>query len=184
MFEGIKSVGSVLLNFFTVTIPDAIKGAVNSLIDILPLPGFIKNKMKLKTSKMEEAENKVSEFGTKEKYTYRTLNPMEREAQAGSSDKLTMDEGYKEATGEQYGEIKTSVTGTSGSYFGRDILTPDQIKEYDGLKSSDERIKFLENLNKEEQTRRKIIFDLYKEKRELLANQPDLLNSLCNRLKE
>ena len=173
LFEGIKSIGSVLVDFFTVTIPDAIKGAINSLIDVLPLPDVIKNKMKLTTSKTKAAENKVSEFGTKEKYTDRTLNPMEREAQAGSSDKLTMDEGYKEATGEQYGEIKTSVTGTSGSYFGRDILTPDQIKEYDGLKSSDERIKFLENLNKEEQTRRKIIFDLYKEKRELLANQPE-----------
>jgi len=173
IMQGIKSIGSAIVNFFTVTIPDAIKGAINSLIEALPLPGFVKDKMKLKSSKAQAAEDKISEFGAKEKYTDRSLNPMERQARAGSSDKLTMDEAYNEAVGEQYTGVKTQLQGTSGNYFANNVLTPDELKEYDSLKNPNERIAFLESLNKEEQERRKIIKDLYNQRRDMILNQPE-----------
>lgn len=174
LFEGIKSVGSVLLNFFTVTIPDAIKGAVNSLIDILPLPGFIKNKMKLKTSKMEEAENKVSEFGVKEKYTDRSLNPMEREAKSSPGQFITNEEAFNEATGEGYTAPRLRTTRNGNVEEVTAILNRDQMQEFQKL-SFDQQLNYLKNLDTKEQERRELIFKLAKERRDFLNNQSDFI---------
>jgi predicted PurR-regulated permease PerM len=174
LFEGIKSVGSVLLNFFTVTIPDAIKGAVNSLIDILPLPGFIKNKMKLKTSKMEEAENKVSEFGVKEKYTDRSLNPMGREAKSSPGQFITNEEAFNEATGEGYTAPRLRTTKNENVEEVTAILNRDQMQEFQKL-SFDQQLNYLKNLDTKEQERRELIFKLYKERRDFLNNQSDFI---------
>lgn len=174
LFEGIKSVGSVLLNFFTVTIPDAIKGAVNSLIDILPLPGFIKNKMKLKTSKMEEAENKVSEFGVKEKYTDRSLNPMEREAKSSPGQFITNEEAFNEATGEGYTAPRLRTTKNGNVEEVTAILNRDQMQEFQKL-SFDQQLNYLKNLDTKEQERRELIFKLAKERRDFLNNQSDFI---------
>jgi len=50
IMNGLKSIGSSIANFFTETIPNAIKNFINGIIDSLPLPGFVKDKLKIGTS--------------------------------------------------------------------------------------------------------------------------------------
>jgi hypothetical protein len=49
IMNGIKSIGTSIANFFTVTIPNTIKNFINGIIDSLPLPDFVKNKLKINT---------------------------------------------------------------------------------------------------------------------------------------
>ena len=172
IMQGIKSIGSAIVNFFTVTIPDAIKGAINSLIEALPLPGFVKDKMKLKSSKAQAAEDKISEFGTKEKYTDRSLNPMERQAKAGSGQFITNEEAYNEATGEGYTAPRLRTTKNGNVEEVTAILNRDQMQEFQKL-SYDQQVNYLKNLDSKEQERRELIFKLAKERRDFLNNQPD-----------
>ena len=50
IMNGLKSIGSSIADFFTVTIPNTIKNFINGIIDSLPLPGFVKDKLKIGTS--------------------------------------------------------------------------------------------------------------------------------------
>lgn len=62
IMDGIRSIGESVGNFFTM-IGDKVKSAINSVIDSLPLPNWLKEKMKLDTSAMkaEKERNKASE---------------------------------------------------------------------------------------------------------------------------
>jgi len=60
IMNGIKSIGTSIANFFTVTIPNTIKNFINGIIDSLPLPDFVKNKLKINTSAGETAVSTTS----------------------------------------------------------------------------------------------------------------------------
>lgn len=62
IMNGIKSIGTSIANFFTVTIPNTIKNFINGIIDSLPLPDFVKNKLKINTSSGETATSTTQEL--------------------------------------------------------------------------------------------------------------------------
>jgi hypothetical protein len=64
IMNGIKSIGTSIANFFTVTIPNTIKNFINGIIDSLPLPDFVKNKLKINTG---AGETSVSTTSTTQK---------------------------------------------------------------------------------------------------------------------
>ena len=161
ILKGIQNIGSSILNFFTVTIPDLLKSAINSIIDSLPLPGFLKNKMKMKTSKMAAEEEKISEYGVKNKYVDESVTPMQRDR--AFDGKATMTEGFEEATKEGYVETKQTKRGTSGMDFASGVLTPQQFNEYMKL-NDDEALQYLKNLDAKEQERRSMIMKLKQDK--------------------
>ena len=73
IFNGIKAIGSAIGDFFTM-ISDKVKSAINSVIDALPLPNWLKEKMKLDTSAMkaEKERNKASEMDTQARQVVQT----------------------------------------------------------------------------------------------------------------
>jgi hypothetical protein len=142
-----------------------LKSAVNAMIDSLPLlPQALKNKMKfdIKTPEQKEADNQVSEFGTKEKYTDRGIIGGERMARGDGM--ATMDEAYNEVVGEQYTRARITKSGTSGYDQEVGILTPDQYQEYVKL-DTDAQLQFLKTLDDKEQERRRMLFNLYEKKK-------------------
>jgi hypothetical protein len=58
IMNAIKNIGTSITNFFTVTIPNTIKNFINGIIDSLPLPDFVKNKLKIGTSQSKTPFNK------------------------------------------------------------------------------------------------------------------------------
>ena len=161
IMSGIMSIGESIGRFFTVTIPDLLKSAINSIIDALPLPGFLKNKMKMETSKMKEEGDKISEFGVKNKYVDSDVNAMARDRAFGG--KATMAEGFEEATKEGYIDSKITKSGTSGFDFASGVLTPEQYNEFSKL-NDDEALQYLKNLDAKEQERRSMIMKLKQDK--------------------
>src|SRR5210317_1351646 len=161
----ITGLGSTIVSFFTETVPNMLKSAVNFMIDSLPLiPQTLKDKMKfdIKTPEQKEADNQVSEFGTKEKYTDRGIVGGERMARGDGM--ATMDEAYNEVVGEQYTGARITKSGTSVYDQEVGILTPDQYQEYVKL-DTDAQLQFLKTLDEKEQERRIMLFNLYEKKK-------------------
>ena len=77
-----KSIGDFFSN-----IVDKIKTAINGVIDSLPLPDFIKNKLRLDTKASEEADAKKNEFIQKANIEY-SANRMAPEEQSKIMNKL------------------------------------------------------------------------------------------------
>ena len=162
-----KSIG----NFFS-SLVDKIKTAINGLIESLPLPQFLKDKIKLQTTETKEQGNKVSEFGVKEKYTDRSLNPEERQKKASPGQFITNEEALKEAEGEGYTTPRLTQTINGNVEQVSGILNRDQMQEFLKL-SYDEQFNYLKNLDDAEQTRRQLITKLARERREFLKNQSE-----------
>ena len=73
IMNGIRSIGNTIGDFFTM-LSDKVKSAVNSVIDSLPLPNWLKEKMKLETSSMkaERIKNEASEMDTQARQVVQT----------------------------------------------------------------------------------------------------------------
>jgi len=158
--NGVKDAFSSVGNFFS-DIGDSVKTLINSAIDALPLPGFIKKKLKLETKATREADERITETGIKGKYTDDSITGMQRERMTGGMG--TMEEGFAEATGEKYGTAKITKSGTAGYDFASGVLTPEQFTEYNKL-DTDGQLEYLKNLDEEEQKRREMILKLKQDK--------------------
>jgi hypothetical protein len=158
--NGVKDAFSSVGNFFS-DLGDSVKTLVNSAIDALPLPGFIKKKLKLETKASRAADDRVTETGIKGKYTDDSITGMQRERMTGGMG--TMEEGFAEATGEKYGTAKITKSGTAGYDFASGVLTPEQFTEYNKL-DTDGQLEYLKNLDEEEQKRREMILKLKQDK--------------------
>jgi len=172
VMAAITGLGSTIVSFFTETVPNMLKSAVNAMIDSLPLlPQTLKDKMKfdIKTPEQKEADNQISEFGTKEKYTDRGIIGGERMARGDGM--ATMDEAYNEVVGEQYTRARITKSGTSGYDQEVGILTPDQYQEYVKL-DTDAQLQFLKTLDDKEQERRTMLFNLYEKKKNFKELSP------------
>jgi len=159
--QAVKDTFAGIGNFFS-SIVDRIKTSINGAIDALPLPGFIKDKLKLETKASREADERITETGVKGKYVDQSITGMERERMTGGG--ATMEEGFAEATGEKYGTAKITKSGTSGYDFAAGVLTPKQMTELNSLKTTDEQLQYLKNLDDEEQKRREMIMKLRDDK--------------------
>ena len=169
--NGVKDAFSSVGNFFS-DIGDSVKSLVNSAIDALPLPKFLKDKLKLETKASRAAEERITETGIKAKYVDSDITGMQRDRMSDGTGAL-MSEGFAESTGEGYIKMNQKLTNTFGENLSTSgIMTPEQYKEYSKLKSNEEQFQFLENLESEEQKRREKVFDLYlaqKEENDRLA---------------
>ncbi len=159
--NGVKDAFASVGNFFS-DLGDSVKTLVNSAIDALPLPGFIKKKLKLETKASRAADDMVTETGIKAKYADDSITGMQRERMTGGG--ATMEEGFAEAQGENYGTANITQTNTFGNTTSaRGILTPEQFTEYNKLDTNGQ-IEYLKSLNEEEQRRREIILKLKQDK--------------------
>jgi hypothetical protein len=159
--QAVKDTFAGIGNFFS-SIVDRVKTSINGAIDSLPLPGFIKDKLKLETKASKEAGERITETGVKGKYADQSITGMERERMTGGG--ATMEEGFAEAKGEKYGTAKITKSGTSGYDFAAGVLTPKQMTEFNKLKTTDEQLQYLKNLDDEEQKRREMIMKLRDDK--------------------
>ena len=158
--DGVTNIISSIGNFIS-GIGDRIKTFINSAIDALPLPNFIKDKLKLDTKASVAADNRITETGVKAKYADDSVNAMARErAYDGGA---TMQEGFDEATGEKYGTAQITKSGTDGYDFAKGIMTPEQFKEYNKL-DTDGQLAYLQALDSDEQARRAKILKLKEDK--------------------
>ena len=146
-----------IIDFFA-GIGDRIKTAVNGIIDSLPLPKFVKDKMKFETEATKAADERIDETGVKGKYVDDSITGMQRERMTGGG--ATMGEGFAEAQGEKYGTAKITQSGTAGYDSAAGILTPKQMTELNSLKTTDEQMAYLKSLDEEEQKRREMILSL------------------------
>jgi len=158
--NGFKDAISSVGDFFS-GIGDKIKTVINSAIEALPLPDFIKKKLKFETKATKAAGDAVNETGVKSKYADSDITGMKRERMTGGG--ATMDEGFAEAAGEKYGKAKITKSGTDGYDFASGIMTPEQFKEFNKL-DTDGQLEYLKNLDEEEQKRRDIIMKLKQDK--------------------
>ena len=165
--ETIEGIG----NFFS-NIGDKIKTVINGAIDALPLPQFIKDKLKFETKAMKEAGDMVSETGGLEKYKTEGIDPGKRQAMTGGG--VTGEEALAEVQGEKYVKSNVSKAGTSGydSAFG--IMTQDQFNEYMKIKDVDQQLAYLKNLNDAEQERRQMILEEAEKQKEHLKKMDAL----------
>ena len=161
--NGVKDAFSAVGNFFS-DIGDSVKSLINSAIDALPLPKFLKNKLKLDTKASKAADNAINETGIKSKYADSDITGMQRERMTGGGG--TMGEGFAEFEGEKYGKANISKSGTDGYDFASGIMTPEEFTKFNKLKTTDEQLEFLKNLDDTEQDRRKTIEKLYNDKKE------------------
>ena len=159
--QAVKDTFSSIGDFFS-SIVDRVKTSINSAIDSLPLPKFIKDKLKLETKATREADERITETGVKGKYVDESITGMQRERMTGGG--ATMEEGFAEAKGEKYGEARITKSGTSGYDYAYGIMTPQQMTEFNKLKTTDEQLDYLKNLDDEEQKRREMILKLRDEK--------------------
>ena len=159
--QAVKDTFSSIGDFFS-SIVDRVKTSINSAIDSLPLPKFIKDKLKLETKATREADERITETGIKGKYTDESITGMQRERMTGGG--ATMEEGFAEAKGEKYGEARITKSGTSGYDYAYGIMTPQQMTEFNKLKTTDEQLDYLKNLDDEEQKRREMILNLRDDK--------------------
>jgi len=160
--NGVKDAFSSVGNFFS-DIGDSVKSLVNSAIDALPLPKFLKNKLKLDTKASKAADNAINETGIKSKYADSDITGMQRERMTGGGG--TMGEGFAEFEGEKYGKANISKSGTDGYDFASGIMTPEEFTKFNKLKTTDEQLEFLKNLDSTEQDRRKTVEKLYNEQK-------------------
>ena len=164
----IKSIKDTFMNAvssiggFFGSIGDKVKSMINSAIESLPLPGFVKKKLKLDTAASEAADNRITETGVKGKYADDSIVGMQRERMTGGG--ATMEEGFAEATGEKYGTARITQSGTSGYDSASGILTPQQMTELNSLKTNEEQLAYLKSLDEKEQERRSMIMKLKQDK--------------------
>jgi len=149
-----------IIDFFA-GIGDRIKTAVNGIIDSLPLPKFVKDKMKFETKASKEIGETVNETGVKNKYADASISGMQRERMTGGE--ATMNEAFAEAKGEKYGTARISQSGTSGYDSASGIMTPAEFSEYNKLDTNGQ-MDYLKNLDAKEQERRRMIDKLMNEK--------------------
>ena len=162
--NGVKDAFSAVGNFFS-DLGDSVKSLVNSAIDALPLPKFLKEKLKFETKASKAAGDVVTESGIKAKYVDSDIVGMQRERASGGTGALTS-EGFAEYEGEQYGKARISKSGTGGNDFASGIMTPEEFTEFNKLKSTDEQLEFLKNLDDKEQDRRRTVEKLYLDQKE------------------
>ena len=155
--NSVTGIFSSIGDFFS-NLVDNIKSFINNAIDSLPLPDFLKKKLKLETRATKEADERISETGVKSKYIDENISGMERERMTGGG--ATMGEGFAEAQGEKYGTAKITQSGTAGYDSAAGILTPKQMTELNSLKTTDEQMAYLKSLDEEEQKRREMILRL------------------------
>jgi len=151
--NGVKDAFSSVGNFFS-DLGDSVKTLVNSAIDALPLPGFIKKKLKLETKATREADERITETGIKGKYVDESVTGMERERRSGGGGALTS-EAAAEVAGEGYYELKM---GNLGEQL-RGILSEKELKEFQKL-DEDEQLDYLREFDEKEFARRRKILDL------------------------
>jgi len=151
--NSIKSVFTDIGNFFS-DIGDGIKSFINSAIDALPLPGFLKKKLKLETKATREADERITETGIKGKYVDESVTGMERERRSGGDGALTS-EAAAEVAGEGYYELKMGKLGEQL----RGILSEKELKEFQKL-DEDEQMDYLREFDEKEFARRRKILDL------------------------
>jgi len=156
----VKNMFAPIIDFFA-GIGDRIKTAVNGIIDSLPLPKFVKDKMKFETKASKEIGETVNETGVKNKYADASISGMQRERMTGGE--ATMNEAFAEAKGEKYGTARISQSGTSGYDSASGIMTPAEFSEYNKLDTNGQ-MDYLKNLDAKEQERRRMIDKLKNEK--------------------
>ena len=140
---------------------DKVKTIINSLIEKLPLPDFVKKKMKLETRATKEIGETVNETGVKNKYADSDISGMKRERMTGGG--ATMDEAFAESKGEKYGTASIKKSGTSGYDSASGIMTPKEFSEYNKLDTNGQ-MDYLKSLDANEQERRRLIDKLSKDK--------------------
>ena len=145
-----------IIDFFA-GIGDRIKTAVNGIIDSLPLPKFVKDKMKFETEATKAADERIDETGVKGKYVDDSITGMQRERMTGGG--ATMNEAFNEVAGEGYGEARINNNG----FETRGILTPEEFGEYNKL-DTDGQLEYLKNMDEKEQKRRRMLDKLMNEK--------------------
>jgi len=151
--NSIKNVFTSIGDFFS-SIGDGIKSFINSAIDALPLPGFLKKKLKLETKATREADERITETGIKGKYVDESVTGMERERRSGGDGALTS-EAAAEVAGEGYYELKMGKLGEQL----RGILSEKELKEFQKL-DEDEQMDYLREFDEKEFARRRKILDL------------------------
>ena len=143
-------------DFFTGLV-DNVKSFINNIIESLPLPNFLKKKLKLETKATREADERINESGVKGKYADESITGMQRERMTGGG--ATMNEAFNEVAGENYGEARINNNG----FETRGILTPAEFSEYNKLDTNGQ-MDYLKNLDAKEQERRRMIEKLMNEK--------------------
>ena len=151
-------------NFFG-NIADKIKTVINTAIEGLPLPGFIKDKLKLETRASAAADADTSATGGMAKYA-EELTPGQRTAMTGSETGLTGGEALAESQGERYYSSNVKKMGTSGYDMASGIMTEEQFKEFQKIKDVDQQLAYLKSLDDEEQERRAMILELAEKQKE------------------
>jgi len=152
--NSIKNVFTSIGDFFS-SIGDGIKSFINSAIDALPLPGFLKKKLKLETKVTREADERITETGIKGKYVDESISGMQRDRMGNKSGAL-MKEGYEEATQEGYRDVAVGPVGAQV----KGILSGKEYNEF--MKLDDEQqMDYLRNYDEKEYKRRMMIMDLY-----------------------
>jgi len=152
--NSIKNVFTSIGDFFS-SIGDGIKLFINSAIDALPLPGFLKKKLKLETKASKAADETITETGIKGKYVDESISGMQRDRMGNKSGAL-MKEGYEEATQEGYRDVAVGPLGAQV----KGILSGKEYNEF--MKLDDEQqMDYLRNYDEKEYKRRMMIMDLY-----------------------
>ena len=165
--NNVAAIKSTIMGIFTPIsdffsdLADRVKTIINSLIEKLPLPDFVKKKLKLETKATQEIGETVNETGVKNKYADASISGMQRERMTGGG--ATMSEAFAEAEGEKYGTAKISKSGTSGYDSASGIMTPAEFSEYNKLDTNGQ-MDYLKNLDAKEQERRRMIDKLKNEK--------------------
>jgi len=170
--DKVKGIFDPIVEFFS-GIGDSIKTVVNNIIDSLPLPKFIKDKMKFETKATKAADEVITESGVKSKYVDDTITGMQRERMTGGN--ATMQEASAEFTGEKYGTAKITQSGTSGYESVSGIMTPEEFTEYNKLDTNGQ-MEYLKALDDNEQKRREMIKKLHEDKLEFDKANQDYIN--------
>ena len=169
--SSIMGIFAPISDFFS-ALGDRVKTIINSLIEKLPLPDFVKKKLKLETKATQELGETVNETGVKNKYADASVNPMSRDrAYDGGA---TMNEAFAESKGEKYGTANITKSGTSGYDSASGIMTPVEFSEYNKLDTNGQ-MEYLKSLDSNEQERRRMIDKLSKDKLEFDKKNKDYI---------
>ncbi|MGY9007860.1 MAG: phage tail protein [Candidatus Pelagibacterales bacterium] len=169
--SSIMGIFTPISDFFS-DLGDRVKTIINSLIEKLPLPDFVKKKLKLETKATQELGETVNETGVKNKYADASVNPMSRDrAYDGGA---TMNEAFAESKGEKYGKASIKKSGTSGYDSASGIMTPAEFSEYNKLDTNGQ-MDYLKSLDSNEQERRRMIDKLSKDKLEFDKKNKDYI---------
>ena len=169
--SSIMGIFAPISDFFS-ALGDRVKTIINSLIEKLPLPDFVKKKLKLETKATQELGETVNETGVKNKYADASVNPMSRDrAYDGGA---TMNEAFAESKGEKYGTANITKSGTSGYDNASGIMTPAEFSEYNKLDTNGQ-MEYLKSLDSNEQERRRMIDKLSKDKLEFDKKNKDYI---------